>query len=44
MANNQVLHELDFRLSLIVSDNLLSFYRSLRTLPYIEKIEMEILN
>jgi len=35
---------LDLRLSLIVSDNLLSFYRSLRTLSYIEKIEMEILN
>lgn len=44
VGKNQVLHELDFRLSLIVSDNLLSFYRSLRTLPYIEKIEMEILN
>jgi len=42
--NNNVFHELDLRLSLIVSDNLLSFYRSLRALPYIEKIEMEILN
>lgn len=39
-----VLHELDLRLSLLVSDNLLSFYRSLRSLSYIEKIEMEILN
>ncbi len=42
--NDNVFHELDLRLSLIVSDNLLSFYRSLRALPYIEKIEMEILN
>jgi len=42
--NGNVLHELDLRLSLIVSDNLLSFYRSLRALSYIEKIEMEILN
>ena len=39
-----VLHELDLRLSLLVTDNLLSFYRSLRGLSYIEKIEMEILN
>lgn len=44
LKNNSVLHELDLRLSLIVSDNLLSFYRSLRELSYIEKIEMEILN
>lgn len=44
LKNDTVLHELDLRLSLIVSDNLLSFYRSLRTLSYIEKIEMEILN
>lgn len=35
--NDDVLHELDLRLSLIVSDNLLSFYRSLRALSYIEK-------
>lgn len=44
LKNDSVLHELDLRLSLIVSDNLLSFYRSLRALSYIEKIEMEILN
>ncbi|MEY9975519.1 MgtC/SapB family protein [Lysinibacillus sp. RC79] len=42
--HDHVFHELDLRLSLIISDNLLSFYRSLRALPYIEKIEMEILN
>lgn len=42
--NDVVLHELDLRLSLLVTDNLLSFYRSLRNLSYIEKIEMEILN
>ena len=44
LRNDTVLHELDLRLSLLVSDNLLSFYRSLRSLSYIEKIEMEILN
>ncbi|KOS71804.1 protein sapB [Lysinibacillus contaminans] len=44
LKNDTVLHELDLRLSLLVSDNLLSFYRSLRSLSYIEKIEMEILN
>ena len=44
LRNDIVLHELDLRLSLLVSDNLLSFYRSLRSLSYIEKIEMEILN
>lgn len=44
LRNDIVLHELDLRLSLIISDNLLSFYRSLRSLPYIEEIEMEILN
>ena len=44
LRNDIVLHELDLRLSLLVSDNLLSFYRSLRNLSYIEKIEMEILN
>lgn len=44
LKNDDVLHELDLRLSLIVSDNLLSFYHSLRELSYIEKIEMEILN
>lgn len=44
LKNDIVLHELDLRLSLLVSDNLLSFYRSLRNLSYIEKIEMEILN
>lgn len=37
LKNDNVLHELDLRLSLIVSDNLLSFYRSLRTLSYIKK-------
>lgn len=44
LRNDIVLHELDLRLSLVVSDNLLSFYRSLRSLSYIESIEMEILN
>ena len=44
LRNDIVLHELDLRLSLLVSDNLLSFYRSLRSLTYIEEIEMEILN
>lgn len=44
LRNETVLHELDLRLSLIISDNLLSFYRSLRALSYVEKIEMEILN
>lgn len=44
LRNDIVLHELDLRLSLIISDNLLSFYRSLRSLSYIEEIEMEILN
>lgn len=44
LRNDIVLHELDLRLSLLVSDNLLSFYRSLRSLSYIEEIEMEILN
>ncbi|GLC90525.1 MgtC/SapB family protein [Lysinibacillus piscis] len=42
--NNIVLHELNLRLSLIISDNLLSFYHSLRAIGYIKKIEMEILN
>ncbi|MFJ7738179.1 MgtC/SapB family protein [Lysinibacillus sp. NPDC097287] len=44
LRNDIVLHELDLRLSLLISDNLLSFYRSLRSLSYIEEIEMEILN
>ncbi|MFJ7951156.1 MgtC/SapB family protein [Lysinibacillus sp. NPDC096418] len=44
LRNDIVLHELDLRVSLIISDNLLSFYRSLQSLSYIEEIEMEILN
>ena len=42
LRNDIVLYELDLRLSLLVSDNLLSFYRSLRSLSYIEKIEVGI--
>lgn len=44
LKEETVLHELDLRLSLLITDNLLSFYRSLRDLPYINQVEIEILN
>lgn len=43
-SSDNVMHEVDMRLSAIVNDNLLTLYQTIRSLPYVEKIEIEILN